>query len=158
MRTILNFPNYMITVDGRIWSKLRQGSGCSLSGRWKKLRLAHNGYLRVVLSHKGRKKNLPVHRLVLEAYLGPRPLGRECHHLDSNKTNNSIKNLVWCTNNQNGERNSNNKLIKEQVRVIFHAYHDGYYTQEELAIAFGVTRRTVGKIINKKLWGHLWAA
>lgn len=48
------------------------------------------------------------------------------------------------------------KLNEEQVRVIFQAYHDGYYTQREIAKAFGIAQTTVSAVIQKRVWVYLW--
>lgn len=42
-----------------------------------------------------------IHHLVLEAFVGPRPQGCECRHLDGNPTNNILTNLVWGTHVEN---------------------------------------------------------
>src|SRR6516162_5295689 len=53
----------------------------------------------VVTLTSGRRirRTFKVHRLVLEAFRGPRPAGMQCRHLDSNPLNNELKNLVWGT-------------------------------------------------------------
>lgn len=42
-----------------------------------------------------------VHRLVLVAFRGPCPEGLECAHLDGNRFNNALANLVWVTKTEN---------------------------------------------------------
>ena len=42
-----------------------------------------------------------VHHLVLEAFVGPRPIGMECCHLDDDPTNNYLSNLRWDTRSAN---------------------------------------------------------
>lgn len=46
-----------------------------------------------------------VHRLVLEAFVGPCPDGMECCHYDGNPKNNNLDNLRWDTPKSNqGDR------------------------------------------------------
>lgn len=57
--------------------------------------------LTVNLSVNQRKRTSPVHRLVLEAFVGPRPPGQHgCHH-DGDPTNNHLSNLRWDTPKSN---------------------------------------------------------
>lgn len=42
-----------------------------------------------------------VHRLVLEAFIGPCPLGMETLHADDDSTNNRLSNLRWGTRSEN---------------------------------------------------------
>src|SRR5699024_6464865 len=42
-----------------------------------------------------------VHRLVLEAFVGPCPDGMEACHWDDDKTNNHVSNLRWATQSDN---------------------------------------------------------
>lgn len=46
-------------------------------------------------------KKMYAHSLVLEAFIGPRPKGYECAHLDGSKTNNKLLNLKWVTCREN---------------------------------------------------------
>lgn len=50
------------------------------------------------------KKDLLVHRLVLEAFVGPCPPGMECRHFpDRDPGNNRLDNLQWGTHQENEE-------------------------------------------------------
>lgn len=42
-----------------------------------------------------------VHAVVLNAFVGPRPDGMVCRHLDDDKTNNALSNLCWGTPREN---------------------------------------------------------
>lgn len=54
------------------------------------------GYLFVNLYQAAKVKTpVTVHRLVLEAFVGPRPDGMECRHLDGDPANNRLANLAW---------------------------------------------------------------
>jgi len=54
-----------------------------------------------------------------------------------------------------GERNAMAKLNKKDIPKIRKLYKTGKYIQEEIAKIFRVSRRTIGRIINKQLWGHI---
>jgi hypothetical protein len=56
------------------------------------------GHLSVVL---GRGNTRMVHALVLEAFVGPRPKGKESCHFDGNPANNRLENLRWGTRSEN---------------------------------------------------------
>lgn len=58
-------------------------------------------HLKVELSGRGRRVTRLVHHLVLEAFVGPRPMGMETRHLDGDATNNDISNIRWGTRGEN---------------------------------------------------------
>jgi hypothetical protein len=64
------------------------------SGQILKPRALPSGYLRVSLS--GRAEQY-IHTLVLTAFVGIRPDGMQCAHLDGNPANNCLSNLAWKT-------------------------------------------------------------
>lgn len=62
-----------------------------------------DGYKRVSLYLNGKKKRYSVHRLVAEAFI-PNTLNKPCvNHKDSNRINNNVDNLEWCTKKENSE-------------------------------------------------------
>jgi hypothetical protein len=76
------------------------------------------------------RKKLWVHHAVLLAFVGPRPSGQECRHLDGNPDNNDVSNLAWGTRTQNmrdkaahgteryGEAKPNHRITADQARAI----------------------------------------
>jgi hypothetical protein len=59
-------------------------------------------YLRVgLLDGEGRVRTRTVHRLVMCAFVGPRPRGKQVRHLDGDKSNNALTNLRYGTASQN---------------------------------------------------------
>lgn len=54
-------------------------------------------YKTVELHRDGTRVNRAVHRLVLETFVGPRPEGRQCRHLNGNPLDNRLENLAWGT-------------------------------------------------------------
>ena len=62
----------------------------------------NGGHLYLTLHKKGKRKHWFVHVLVLMAFVGPRPKGRdEVRHLDGDPTNNHLDNLRWGTHQEN---------------------------------------------------------
>ena len=57
----------------------------------------HSGYTEVILVGNHRR----VHRLVLEAFVGPRPDGYQCDHINTVRDDNRIENLRWVTASAN---------------------------------------------------------
>ncbi len=92
---------YEVSDRGNVRSWLLAGSrGVRLASRPRLLSqfVAGAGYYYVDL---GRTWSGVVHRLVLEAFVGPCPDGMECRHLDGNQTNNWLDNLAWGTKQEN---------------------------------------------------------
>src|SRR5262245_59090069 len=56
-----------------------------------------DGRLCVVLSKKGKRTTFRVHKLVLEAFIGPCPSGMECCHRNDEREDNELTNLYWGT-------------------------------------------------------------
>ena len=60
------------------------------------------GWKRSYLSlHLGRANTVYVHALVAEAFVGPRPEGAVCRHLNGNSRDNRPENLAWGTQAEN---------------------------------------------------------
>lgn len=72
-----------------------------------------DGYLRYHWEHKGRHYSVMVHRLVGMAYCDGYKPGLVIDHLDTNKTNNNYKNLMFGTQKQN----SNNPETLKKLRA-----------------------------------------
>ena len=121
------------------------------------------GYNDVDLYKDGKKKKKKVHRLVMEAFVGPCPDGMECRHLNGNSRDNRLENLKWGTKAENiedtlrhghttrGERHPMVKLTESQVREIRAAGGK----QREIAERYGVTQSNVSYIKRGASWGHV---
>lgn len=131
----------------------------------------NNGYVAVGLCRRGRVKLAKVHRLVLEAFVGPCPEGCETRHYpDRDKTNNKLVNLSWSSHSQNakdrvpqgstvplrGEDHPGSKLTEKKVQKIRSLYKTGKYTQKEVAeMVGGIRQSTVSIIVTRRIWGHV---
>ncbi|WP_442972456.1 NUMOD4 motif-containing HNH endonuclease [Rhodococcus sp. BH5] len=73
--------------------------------RTGRLRVAYpsvsSGHLTVTLYKRGRRSTKFVHRLVIEAFTGPRPDGMEACHNNGVRTDNRASNLRWDTRSAN---------------------------------------------------------
>jgi len=126
----------------------------------------NRGYRIVTLSNGGCHVKLGVHTLVLSSFVGPRPAGKECRHLDGNPLNNRLENLCWGTDKENsddkarhgrmntGERNGGAKLTEGKVQQIRKLYASGEYYQKHLATMFGVHKEHIGRIVRREKWGN----
>jgi hypothetical protein len=88
---------YDAADDGRIWSHPRTTTPGGLVNH----RLDDRGYHMVTLSKQGKHTTIRVHLLVLLAFRGPCPPGKEGTHDDGDKDNNTLANLWWKTHGEN---------------------------------------------------------
>ena len=94
MREIPNFPNYMATEDGRIWSKK--------SNKFLSLKSESKGYQKCNLYDKdGKIKNVRVHRMIWMAFNGEIPKGMEINHKNEVRNDNRLENLELLSHKQN---------------------------------------------------------
>ena len=103
-KNIENYPDYMVSNLGRVKS-IKFGKEKLLKHSKDKY-----GYFKVLLSKNGKSKNLKIHRLVAKAFI-PNPDNKEfIDHINTNKTDNRVENLRWCTckENQNNPNTLNN--------------------------------------------------
>ena len=94
-RPIPGAAGYEASSLGRIRS--------SKSGSWriKKPTMHTTGYLYVGLWIEGKQRSVKVHRLVGDAFFGPKPAGLVTRHLDGTRTNNVVENLRYGTWSEN---------------------------------------------------------
>lgn len=128
------FADYLIGDDGSVWSCRIIGHGGGIGTSYRKLKATtrkKNGYRTVVLRKPGDQEfHRYVHRLVLEAFVGPCPSGMEACHKDGDGSNNKLSNLRWDTRRNNhgdkkrhgttakGEKNPQAILTEDQVGII----------------------------------------
>jgi protein gp37 len=124
VQEIAGYPGYFVTNHGRVLSDKRG------SRREMRPDVGQQGHLRVQLYRGGnpgpRGDRLSVHRLVLDAFVGPPPTpDAQACHLDGNPNNNYVDNLRWGSQSANwedrtrhGKFRSYNKLTAEDVTNI----------------------------------------
>lgn len=96
-----------------------------------------------------------VAQLVLEAFVGPQPVGMESCHADGVRTNNVALNLRWDTHDNNIlERNAHQgfvRLIAGDAERIKDLLSCGV-SQREIADHFGISQTTVSQINLGRAW------
>ena len=127
----------------------------------------NNGYRRVMLTDaNGVERNHLVHRLVLEAFVGPCPKGEETRHLNGERSDNRLENQQWGTkslnmvdrethgNTSRGSANGNSTLREDDVVAIKHGLKLGV-PQQSLADHFNVSQVNVSRIKLGYIWTHV---
>lgn len=98
-------PGYEVSDDGHVRSLPRMVPGPKPGGMWPVRgrvlgeQSSKGGHLRVWI----RNRPFLVHRLVLEAFIGPAPEGAEGCHNDGDPSNNRVENLRWDTRSHNAQ-------------------------------------------------------
>lgn len=151
---------YKISNLGRLYGSRRMGSdGRILSVSQSK----PCGYMRTRLYKDGRGASKKVHRLVLEAFVGPCPPKMECRHKNGKRHDNRLTNLRWGTRKDNcadakshgtsarGERNGHAKLSREKVVIIKRLRASGH-SYQSIANRFNVTLSTTRSAAIGETW------
>ena len=138
-----------------------------------------NGYETVFLCSPNRRKNgKSIHEMVLESFVGPKPIKHgtsrfECRHLNGIPTDNNLSNLKWGTCKQNhqdavrhgtcpkGVCHWNSKLSEDDVRSIRSKW--GRYRgslslkkwAKQEAMKCDVLGDTLEQIVRRSRWKHI---
>ena len=109
-----------------------------------------NDYLTVVFRDNGRAKTKMVQELVLLAFRGPREAGQYIRHLNDNRLDNRLDNLIYGTPTQNyldvyTNGNTHGKLHAVDVLCIRRRLRSGENTHT-IAEAYGVCERAIRNI------------
>jgi hypothetical protein len=157
MLPVKDFPNYLISSEGNLWSKKQK--------RFLQSNFS-NGYRRATLFGNNKtKKRIKIHRLVLLAFKGEPQKGQVSRHLNDIKADNRLLNLTWGTRSENskdayrnnkqssiGENNPNAKLTTQEVREILDLYKHKIFNQLELGRLYGITNSAISLIVLRKKW------
>ena len=177
-KDVEGFPNYLVSSEGRIWSKTRiikRPSGNYLRhGHFMEGRDDTHGYLTVGIKNKKQRKNVKIHRLVAIAFLENPENKREVNHINGIKTDNRKLNLEWMTSKENkshawnmglytkqdrsklsGENNPTSKFTEDQVREIRRIYRQGGITQKALGKLYNTSQAQIYYIVNRITWKNI---
>ena len=146
-------PKYSVSNTGQVIGK---------RGKPLKPHINHAGYERVIIHVDGVQKCRFVHCLIAEAFLGPKPDGLVCRHLDGNSRNNFISNLEYSTVEVNladrwehgtmpaGVHHYKTKLTNRKLRII-HGLSKLGYAQRKIARICSVSQTTVSNVIRNQV-------
>ncbi len=159
-KDIPDFPGYRVGSDGSLWS-CRNNRGTT-NPRWHRLTLSRrkkSNYVTACFRRGPQNYVRYVHRLVLELFVGPCPVGMEARHLNGDPTDNRVENLCWGTHTENiadqkvhgthreGVDAPNAKLTAKEVVAIRRLYHDEGLPQTVLARSFRCSQTVISDIV-----------
>lgn len=162
-RPVVGFDGYEVSSHGRVRSLRNTRHTARSVPLILRATKNSNGYPQVTLRRPPRQHNTPLHRIVLEAFVGPRPPGHVCAHHDGDKWNSRLSNLRWTTQSENvadtarhgrlcvGDRNPKAKLTPQQVREIRERVGTGA-PQRQLGAEYGVSEQTISSIWCNRTW------
>lgn len=155
-KIIPDFTNYKVSTFGRVSNKTTE----------KILKPCLNNNKRPIVTLRKKKKSYSkhVHRLVLEAFVGPCPEGCEADHIDRDKSNNKLENLRWLNIAENrslkGRQSSRYiDLKKGELWLIKNLLNSQLYKNKKLsrrkiAMMFMVHAGTIKRIENNVRFKH----
>lgn len=160
-KSIINYEElYEVSNYGRVKSLPRKWR---LKEKILKSSQGFGGYLYVNLCKNKKQTLWRIHKLVLEAFLGPCSFGMEVCHNDGNPENNFVGNLRYDTRKNNikdtmkhgrtttGVKNRHAKLNNKKIIEI----RESKLSYGELATRYSVSESNICLIKNKKRWKHI---
>lgn len=172
-RRIPGYATYEVSNLGNVRSwRSRNGRGPAKTPHLlKPTKFSGSEYFRVTLvDDDGVPKIRRLHQLVLETFVGPRPVGMEPLHGDGVAANNRLDNLRWGTPLENaadriahgkqlkGEQAPQSILTEEQVEIVKNTITAGKWkhgTGRQFAREFGVTDGAISSIKRNRTWSHV---
>lgn len=160
---------YEVSSYGRLRKIARWTDGLHIyEHRLLSLEFNHWGYFTVSLTSEGKQRHRPVHRIVLEAFIGP-ATGENTvpNHMNGIKTDNRVENLEWTTARGNalhsyqvlgqkpmrGSEHGTSKITEADAIAIRDARFNGA-TLDELAKRHKLSLSTISMICLHKIWKH----
>lgn len=166
IRPIREFPGYGISSNGKVWriTKPHDGIGARRKVPYEISPGSNpSGYKIVTMVKDGKSYGRSVHRLVLEAFVGPCPPMCQGAHNDGNKLNNNVSNLRWASASDNqadrtkhgthmwGQHNPRTVLADTDIPFI-RSYPHSRHAASFLAAHYGVKHAVISKIRNHETW------
>jgi hypothetical protein len=156
-KQIPSHPNYAVSSMGRVRGP-----------RGNILVLGVTGWDYLTFHPYARQHRRPfyVHKAVLEAFVGPKPKGKQARHLDGNARNNKLQNLAWGTSKDDGmdrrkhghvlrgSRCPTTKLSEQAVLGMLRMFSSGALIRT-VAKKYKCGYTTARHIKNRDTWKHV---
>jgi hypothetical protein len=163
-RSVVGWEGYEVSSLGRVrsWRPRNRRASTPVTPRLLRLALVE-GYPSVTLcGGHGRVHSARVHRLVLEAFVGPGPEGMEaCHGPDQTRTNCALSNLRWDTRSANNKdklatgRQNTQRLTQHLVVWMRWMHADHGASARSLAAWLGCSFACAANVLRGITWRHL---
>lgn len=163
-KPVVGFDDYEVSNLGQVRSHKRGATHLLKPIKQR------SGHLQLWLRRDGKTVAVGVHRLVLEAFVGPCPEGLVGTHNDDNPANNCLTNLLWDTQSNNirhmfevgrqtqkppkpryGTEHPRHKLTEEQVKSIRNDNRSCAAIAEE----YGVSPMTISRCRTRKTYTNV---
>jgi hypothetical protein len=164
-----DYPGYVITDRGEVYSYHNNRWGICSTKPWKKMKPTPGSHKYPTVKLKrsdGRSITESVHSLVLRTFAGPPKKDQVCRHLNGDRSKADLANLQWGTQQENlndqlihgtrlrGSQRHNAKLNDMSILVIRELFRDGIF-QRVIAASYDVDQSTISNIVHGKSWSHL---
>lgn len=158
-RTVAVAPAYEVSSLGRVRRPV--GNARNPGQKILSTRTLVRGYPAVYLYRGSRASMLrvTVHRLVAEAFIGPRPDGHDVNHKNFDRTDNRTENLEYLSRRENvryttaaNRGGSPRRLTPDRALLLYQLAGLREWTQREVAACFGVSQ----SIVTFMEKGHVW--
>ena len=159
---------YDVSDHGRVRSLDRVivngGITRMLRGRLLSTNTKQSGYATAALHKNGNRRSVSVHKLVLTSFAGERPNRSVCRHLNGDKADNRLVNLMWGTPAENerdsaihgvkavGTKNGQAVLTWSDVLLARVITASGLASAIEIAAVFGVSQTAILDAVSGKTW------
>lgn len=151
---------FQVSNYGHLKSFKKNKNGHLMSNINKK-----GGYLSVVLVYKNKTRYCRIHNLVAEAFISPKPFKHHTHHIDGNKQNNNVENLIYLSTKDHTKETmlnnphfldgmiNYNKYVKTKTIYQYDKnmnFIKKYPNAKEASIETGVCQRNILQVANKE--------
>ena len=149
MKEIPGYNKYYATKNGKIYSS-HKGNIIE-----KKQRYDKDGYKMVnIMLGPSKETTRRVHRLVAETYIDNPENKPVVHHIDNNKENNNVENLMWATISENTQFGYDDGFVVNPRRKSVAIFIDGklvsvYNSYMQASRHLGISRDSIAGLIKK---------
>ena len=171
MRECPSYPGYRVTKGGVVFSfRKRKGCGRDHGGtvviqdvpvRQMGQYVGHGDYLYVSVSTSRGQRSIPIHTLLLDAFIGPRSSNVETRHLDGDPRNNMLSNLCYGTRAENaadrlvhGRQRGREVFNDADICNIRKVWQNGE-SVAAIANQYAVGETTVRDVLKGKTYSHV---